>query len=53
MKFDLDANGVQDAVWNIILNRGEDTVADLATWEPGPFEAMMRRHPKVLIRVAG
>ena len=47
------SNGIQDAVWDVILNRGDDTVADIATWEKDSFEGMIKRHPKALIRFAG
>ena len=47
------ANGVQDAVWEVILNEGQGTIIDIADWAPEPFEAMMSAHPKVVIRFAG
>lgn len=47
------ANGVQDAVWETILNKGEGTLVDIGDWEPAAFEAMMSAHPKVVIRFAG
>lgn len=47
------SNGVQDAVWETILNAGQGTMVDIADWEPAGFEAMMSAHPKVVIRFAG
>lgn len=47
------SNGVQDAVWDVILNEGQGTIIDIADWAPAPFEAMMSAHPKVVIRFAG
>lgn len=47
------ANGVQDAVWNVLLRQGDDTVVDIGSWQADTFEACMQRHPKVLIRFAG
>jgi threonine 3-dehydrogenase len=46
-------NGIADAVWNVILERGIDTVADIGSWEREAFEGMIRRHPKVVLRFAG
>jgi threonine 3-dehydrogenase len=47
------SNGIQDAVWDIILNGGDDTVVGIEDWERESFEARIRRNPKVLIRFAG
>jgi len=42
-------NGIQDAVWDVILNKGDGTRVHIDDWEPEAFEQMIRRHPKVLI----
>ena len=47
------SNGIQDAVWEVILNKGEDTLVDIREWEKEAFEGVIRRHPKALIRFAG
>jgi threonine 3-dehydrogenase len=47
------ANGIQDAVWTHILNKGEGTLVDLASWEAPAFEQVIKKHPKAVIRVAG
>jgi len=47
------SNGIQDAVWNTILNRGEGTLVDIADWDKKSFEGVISRHPKALIRFAG
>ena len=47
------ANGIQDAVWDVILNRGEGTLVPIESWEKESFEAVIKRHPKALIRFAG
>lgn len=47
------SNGIQDAVWEVILNRGEDTLVDFATWDRDDFERRIRQHPKVVLKVAG
>lgn len=47
------SNGIQDAVWDVILNGGDGTTSSIDTWEKSAFEAQISRHPKVLIRFAG
>jgi threonine 3-dehydrogenase len=47
------SNGIQDAVWEHILNRGEGTLVDIAGWEPAAFEQVISKHPKAVIRFAG
>jgi threonine 3-dehydrogenase len=46
-------NGIQDAVYDVILNRGEGTVVDIGAWERQSFEETIKRHPKAVIRFAG
>ena len=46
-------NGIQDAVYDVILNRGEGTLVDIREWEKASFEGVIQRHPKALIRFAG
>lgn len=48
-----EANGIQKAVYEVILNGGQDTIADIRSWEKTSFEGMISRHPKALIRFAG
>ena len=45
-------NGIHDAVWDVILNRGEGTIIDIADWEKDSFEKMISNNPKVVIRFA-
>ena len=47
------SNGIQDAVWNVILEGGRDTIVDIRDWEKQSFEGMISRHPKAVIRFAG
>jgi threonine 3-dehydrogenase len=47
------SNGIQDAVWEHILNRGEGTLVDIREWEKSAFEQVISRHPKAVIRFAG
>ncbi|MCA9488521.1 MAG: alcohol dehydrogenase catalytic domain-containing protein [Myxococcales bacterium] len=46
-------NGVQDAVWDVILNKGEGTIVDAATFDPAAFEDVMARHTKPVLRWGG
>ena len=47
------SNGIQDAVWEVILNQGQGTMVDIRDWERDTFEEAIRTHPKVVIRFAG
>lgn len=47
------SNGIQDAVFETILNGGRETVVDIREWEKESFEGVIRRHPKAIIRFAG
>lgn len=47
------SNGIQDRVWEVILNAGQGTMADIQTWEKASFEELINAHPKGLIRFAG
>jgi threonine 3-dehydrogenase len=46
-------NGIQDAIWNVILEQGRDTVVDIRDWEKESFEKVISSHPKAVIRFAG
>lgn len=43
-------NGIQDKIWNVMLNRGKDTITDIADFEPEEFEKKIGTHPKLIIR---
>lgn len=47
------SNGVQDAVWNVILNGGKGTIVDIKDWEKQSFEQVISHNPKAVIRFAG
>ncbi len=51
--FENTHNGIQEAIWDVILNRGEGTLVDIEDWERGSFEEMIRNNPKVVIKFAG
>jgi len=46
-------NGIQDKIWEVILNQGEGTMVDINDWEFESFEKSITSHPKVVIRFAG
>lgn len=43
-------NGIHDAVWEVILNRGEGTIVDIGGFAPAAFEQVMAKHTKPLLR---
>lgn len=47
------SNGIQDAIWDVILKRGAGTMVDIDDFEPASFEAAFSDHPKLVIRFAG
>ena len=46
------SNGVQDAVYDVILNGGRGTLVNIQDWERDRFEAVIKEHPKALIQFA-
>ncbi len=44
------SNGIQDAIWDVILDQGRDTIVDFSTWDRDDFERRIRAHPKVVLR---
>jgi len=46
-------NGIQRAIWEIILQRGEGSVVDIADFERGRFAATMDQFPKPILKFAG
>lgn len=45
------SNGIQDKVWNVILNGGKDTVLNLSEFDPAVFEQTMNEHPKLIFNM--
>ncbi len=45
------SNGVQDKVWDIIMNGGRDTILNLSEFDPAVFEQKMNEHPKLLFNM--
>jgi threonine 3-dehydrogenase len=48
-----DTNGVQRAIWDIILAQGRETVVDMARWDRPAFEGVLDRFPKAILRFGG
>ncbi|MBX2801349.1 MAG: zinc-binding dehydrogenase [Myxococcales bacterium] len=46
------SNGIQQAIWEVILNGGDQAIVDLQGFEPVAFEGVMERFTKPVIRVA-
>ena len=44
-------NGVQDKIWDVILNKGEGTVTNFGSYTPELLEKMMQDNPKIIIRM--
>ena len=44
------SNGIQDAIWDVILNRGEGTLVHIDEWEKHRFEETIRSNPKAVIQ---
>ena len=45
------SNGIQDKVWRVILNGGQDTVLNLSEFNPETFERNMNDHPKLIFNM--
>ncbi|MDP3965450.1 MAG: zinc-binding dehydrogenase, partial [bacterium] len=46
-------NGVQDAIWNVILKQGKGTILDFKKFTPESFEKAMSENPKIIFKVNG
>jgi threonine 3-dehydrogenase len=44
------SNGVQDKIWEVILNSGEGTIVPLQEFDPDQFEQKMNEKPKLLFK---
>ena len=45
------SNKIQENIWNVILDQGKDTILPLREYTKERFEAMMAKHPKLLIEI--
>ncbi len=43
-------NGIQDKIWNVMLNKGKETIVDAADFDPATFEKKIGKHPKLILR---
>jgi len=46
-------NGIQDAIWNIILKKGKGTVLSFRDFTPESFEKAMNENPKIIFKING
>lgn len=44
-------NKIQENIWDVILDRGRDTILPLKDYTKERFEQMMAKHPKLLIEI--
>lgn len=44
-------NGIQDAIWNIIMKKGEGTVINFSEYTPELVEQKMKEHPKLVFNM--
>jgi len=44
------SNGIQDAIFNIILNKGNGSVVHITDWDKTSFEQVIKSHPKPIIQ---
>ena len=45
------ANGIQEQIWQVILNGGVDTIINLAGFDPQQFERKLNEKPKLLFKM--
>mgnify|MGYP001618127557 FL=1 len=46
-------NGIQDAIWNVILKKGKGTILPFKDFQPKNFEKAMNENPKVIFKING
>lgn len=46
------SNGIQDAIFDIILNKGQNTIVHIDNWEKESFEDTISKYPKPIIQFA-
>ena len=45
--------GIAQAIWDVILNKGDGPVVDFNEFEPAAFENVLREWPKAVLRIGG
>lgn len=46
-------NGIQEAIWNIILKAGKGTILNFKDFTPEGFEKAMNKNPKIIFKING
>lgn len=46
-------NGIQDAIWHIILKGGKGTILPFRDFTPRSFEKAMKKNPKIIFKING
>ncbi len=46
-------NGIQDAIWNVILKKGKGTIINFKDFTPESFEKAMNENPKIIFKING
>jgi len=46
-------NGIQDAIWNVILKKGKGTIIPFKDFTPESFEKAMNENPKIIFEING
>jgi threonine 3-dehydrogenase len=46
-------NGIQDAIWNVIMHGGDGTIVDLNAWTKSDFQTTLDTWTKPVIKIAG
>ncbi len=44
-------NGIQDAIWNVILKKGNGTILPFKNFTPESFEKAMNENPKIIFKI--
>ena len=44
-------NGIQEKIWSVMLNKGNDTILAFESYTKERFEEKMAKHPKILIKM--
>jgi threonine 3-dehydrogenase len=44
-------NGIQDKIWEVMLNGGQDTIIPLNDFDPERFEQQMNDHTKLIFKI--
>lgn len=47
------SNGIQDNIFNVILKGGKDTIIPIEDYTNESFEEKMKKHPKLIFKIAG